>query len=49
LKQVQSSLDQMIVERDEASSKMIELRSTCEVLTVDKAYLTREVEAKSTR
>ena len=46
---LQSSLDQTLLEKNEASSKTLELRQTCEVLTVDKAYLTREVEAKSTR
>ena len=46
---VQSSLDQMIVERDTASSKMLELKAAVEVLTVDKSYLTREVEASGSR
>jgi chromosome segregation ATPase len=46
---VQSSLDQMIIERDTATSKMLELKSAVEVLTVDKSYLTREVSASATK
>jgi hypothetical protein len=46
---VQTSLNQMITERDDSSSKTLELRQAVEVLTVDKAYLTKEIEGSSSR
>ena len=46
---VQTSLDQMILERDTASSQTLELKQKCQVLAVDKSYLTKEIDASSTR
>ena len=46
---LQTTVDALSKERDDATSRMLELQQRCEVLTVDKAYLARESESAAAR
>ena len=46
---LQGSVDTLSSERDQTTSRLLELQQKCEVLTVDKAYLAREGESATAR